>query len=114
MKLSRFAKFFHIVELEEPLEDRVHPSGVNRILKISFFLAFVLSNLLTFYIYGSAGNNFFMPTGLSTTRLVVVTFLLMFFYQQFDREKIVEMDKQYDFGFVFHEDLHGDKVIKKW
>ena len=112
--MSRFARFFKIVELEEPLEDRVHPSGMNRILKISFILAFFLSNLLTYYAFGAAGNNFLIPTGLSATRLVIITFLLMYFYQKFDTDKIVELDRRYDFGLVFHEDLHGEKVIKKW
>lgn len=110
--MSLFAKFFHIVELEK-FEDRVHPAAIPKILKIGFILGFLAANLITYYAFGP-GADFIIPTGLSATKIAVVVFLLMLFYNSIDNDIIIDLDKKYDLGLIYHEDIHEEYAVKKW
>ena len=115
MKLGEaYAKFFGIVEMQDPYEDLISRKGVKRIVKISFVLGFLLANLVSGLAFGWADHGFIIPTGLSVNRLVLIIVILFVIYSGFNEDAIADIDKKYDIGFIYHEDIHEDKVKHKW
>lgn len=101
-----------MVDLEDGTA-RLREKGLKRVLKIGFFLGWLLSNLGSYYLLGR-GADFIVPTGFSTNRLMFVTFLLYFLLIRFKTEKVVDWDRSFDWGYVFIEERDGGKVEKKW
>lgn len=108
-----YAKFFGIVELEDPYEDRISDKGISRVIKIGFIIGFLLANFLTYFLLGSSGTGFIIPTGLGVNRLVFTVFILHFFYYRFDLETVKEIDKEFGLGIVYRPEIHEDKVEVK-
>lgn len=115
---AAIGKFFGAVDLEDG--DAVFKmKGVRRIIKIGFILGFIAVNLLSYglvYIGWIAAppHDFIIPTGLSTTRLVITTFLLTYFYFKFNPEKLLDIDKQYNLNYIYREEKHKDLTVKEW
>lgn len=107
-----FGSYFGIVDLSDG-EPKLREYGVKRVIKLGFLLGWIISNLGSYYLLGP-GADFIIPTGFSTTRLVFITFILYFLLNRFKLDKIREYDEQFDWGFVYDEEKHGDKVVKKW
>ena len=110
--MSKLAKFFKIRELEDPYKDVMGIQGVQRMVALSFLIGYVLSNAITYLAFGPV-EHFILPTGLTTTRLVFVTFILTMFYYKFDSEKLKEIDERYELNYIYIPEKHEEHLKTK-
>lgn len=94
------AEYFGIRRTENG-EDRITPRGLKRIKRIGFIGAYLLVNGISQTVLGASQANFILPTGLSTNRLVFVTFLFTLLYMQLDVENLQDIDKRYGLGWYY-------------
>jgi len=109
-----YARFFDIVELEDPYEARVGEKGMKRMVQLGFVIGFLTIQPLTGVVFGWTDHNFIIPTGLSANRLVFSTFFLMYLYNKFDLESMKKMDKRYGMELLYYPEKHEEYVTKKW
>ena len=111
--MSKFATFFKFRELKDPYDDVMGVRGVKRMVAIGFILGFLAINILSYLAFKPV-DHFILPTGLTTTRLVVVTFLLTMFYYKFDAEKLQEIDERYNLNYIYIPEKHEKHLKKKY